>query len=503
MRIASIPAATLSAGLALVHAPAWGGDCEQGGAPPTYLFQRDSGPQPAPADGMVTAIVFEDMPDAASPYLSGPTFKFEASADLGLLSERFFARVNGGDWEELVFPNARDCADPADCTNSGPRLPLYYGQIWDPTVVIEIFASASVDAKTCPDGWIRVQMQYIAFAEDDCNGNRRADACDIADGILADCDGNGWADECQLARFPEGDCDGNGIPDCCDALDGARDCNLNRLLDRCEIAADPALDCNGNGMLDACELRHGLVTDADLNGVPDSCDVAAGRLDDCDRNGIADIVDLEDPSRDLDRDFVLDSCGSGNPDIDPDGNVGAADLAILLSRWGTASPNADLDGSGSVGAADLAALLAAWGPVGRCGDGVLDPGENCCNCPEDAGCGAEFDCYYGVCVPCAGKDCPPVFDDCELLYGAFGHRPPCYGCTDPSYGIDPIPICYGPSEPASLLCGYGLLAPSRSHRFAMRVLDSAPATFAFASVGFILLLAMPVDPRRLRRTRAR
>jgi len=48
-------------------------------------------------------------------------------------------------------------------------------------------------------------------------------------------------------------------------------------------------------------------------------------------------------------------------DLDGDGSVGAADLAILLGAWGTAGSAADLDGSGLVDAADLSQLLAAWG----------------------------------------------------------------------------------------------------------------------------------------------
>lgn len=48
-------------------------------------------------------------------------------------------------------------------------------------------------------------------------------------------------------------------------------------------------------------------------------------------------------------------------DIDRSGDVGAPDLAALLSAWGTTSANADLDADGIVGASDLSALLAAWG----------------------------------------------------------------------------------------------------------------------------------------------
>jgi hypothetical protein len=49
-----------------------------------------------------------------------------------------------------------------------------------------------------------------------------------------------------------------------------------------------------------------------------------------------------------------------NPfDLDGDGNVGAADLSILLSQWG-GKGSADFNGSGSVDAADLSTLLANW-----------------------------------------------------------------------------------------------------------------------------------------------
>jgi len=49
-----------------------------------------------------------------------------------------------------------------------------------------------------------------------------------------------------------------------------------------------------------------------------------------------------------------------NPfDLDGDGNVGAADLSILLSQWG-GKGEADYDGSGTVDASDLSTLLANW-----------------------------------------------------------------------------------------------------------------------------------------------
>ncbi len=48
------------------------------------------------------------------------------------------------------------------------------------------------------------------------------------------------------------------------------------------------------------------------------------------------------------------------PDLNGDGRVDGADLAILLGAWGTAG--ADLTGDGTTSGADLAILLGAWEP---------------------------------------------------------------------------------------------------------------------------------------------
>ncbi len=49
-------------------------------------------------------------------------------------------------------------------------------------------------------------------------------------------------------------------------------------------------------------------------------------------------------------------------DLNSDGIVDAADLAILLDQWGGPG-SADFDGTGTVDAADLAILLSAWSPI--------------------------------------------------------------------------------------------------------------------------------------------
>jgi len=51
------------------------------------------------------------------------------------------------------------------------------------------------------------------------------------------------------------------------------------------------------------------------------------------------------------------------PDINDDGVVDAADLAVLLGAWGPCANccPSDLDQDGQIGATDLALLLGAWG----------------------------------------------------------------------------------------------------------------------------------------------
>jgi len=53
-------------------------------------------------------------------------------------------------------------------------------------------------------------------------------------------------------------------------------------------------------------------------------------------------------------------------DLVVDGQVNAADLAVLLGSWGPCESEedcpADLDGDQVVGASDLAILLGSWGP---------------------------------------------------------------------------------------------------------------------------------------------
>lgn len=53
-------------------------------------------------------------------------------------------------------------------------------------------------------------------------------------------------------------------------------------------------------------------------------------------------------------------CGSDPADLDGNGRVDSADLAIVLAAWGTSQDLPDLDDDGTVGPLDLGRILAAW-----------------------------------------------------------------------------------------------------------------------------------------------
>ncbi|MFM7135191.1 MAG: di-heme oxidoredictase family protein, partial [Planctomycetota bacterium] len=163
-----------------------------------------------------------------------------------------------------------------------------------------------------------------------------------ADPAPTDCDGTGGPDCAQIAANPALDCDHDGVIDSCQALAG--DCNGDGARDRCQIAAGEAFDCNGNGQLDSCDIAAGVVRDCNGNAVPDSCELIDG------------------DEADTDADLVLDSCERAFGDLNLDGVVNAADLAMLLSVWASPDPEfGDFNRDGVVNAADLAFLLGRWG----------------------------------------------------------------------------------------------------------------------------------------------
>lgn len=86
-------------------------------------------------------------------------------------------------------------------------------------------------------------------------------------------------------------------------------------------------DCNQNGRVDRIELRDNLVLDRNANLIPDECECLY--------------------------------------DLDGDGFIGDADLALLVASLGEIGPG-DFDGNGVVDIGDLALLLEAMGPCRFC-----------------------------------------------------------------------------------------------------------------------------------------
>ena len=133
--------------------------------------------------------------------------------------------------------------------------------------------------------------------------------------------------------------------------------------------SEPRCDFNGDGDVGCFDLEY-------LLGNWGPCPTCLGDLDGDGVVGSADLAILlgtwgNDCRVDLDQDGDIDQddidaflClwGTSGPlgDFDGDGNVGTADLTILLAAFGR-DCRGDLDRDGSIGQTDLNLLLAAWG----------------------------------------------------------------------------------------------------------------------------------------------
>ena len=103
----------------------------------------------------------------------------------------------------------------------------------------------------------------------------------------------------------------------------------------------------------------GAWTNQDVIGARIPASFTQGMAADASFRTAVDILDRLDPARIYSTPF-LDRLMPRSRDLTGDGQVGGADLAKLLEKWGEGRGPADLNGDGVVDGADLAELLGRW-----------------------------------------------------------------------------------------------------------------------------------------------
>ncbi len=252
------------------------------------------------------------------------------------------------------------------------------------------------------DGNGRCDAEELAAGDaNDCDGNGQPDVCD------ADCNNNGLADSCDIANGTSEDVDGNGVPDECQD-----DCDANGIPDKWELV-EGAPDCNENGLLDVCDIDMGISGDCDLNAIPDECDIAGGAPDcdddgvidtcnadwnDCDGNGVYDVCDIAGGAPDCDLDGLIDTCNADWDDCDDNGVYDACDIA---------GPDGDdCNSNGILDSCDI-----ANGAPDYNNNGIPDECEPDCN---DNGIPDFLDIEYGFSEDCNLNTIP---DECDIENG--------------------------------------------------------------------------------------
>jgi hypothetical protein len=170
----------------------------------------------------------------------------------------------------------------------------------------------------CGDGVCAVSESFETCPEDCEEGG-------CPDGQVSDCDGSGecWTETWIGDTYCDGDTQEFGANLCCYELDGG-DCTA----EECAGTGDPTGSC-------CVGTTCSETTEADCGGEW----VNGGTCD-------------------------ADTCAVDCPtDLNGDGEIGGADLTILLASFGSSCTgcDADLNGDGEVGGADLTILLANFG----------------------------------------------------------------------------------------------------------------------------------------------
>ena len=236
---------------------------------------------------------------------------------------------------------------------------------------------------------------YVFGGLSDCNENGELDICDIADGTSEDDNGNGIPDECEIKDLvldldiKPGSCpnplnrNSHGMMPAAilgtDVFDAAQIDISSVLISRADgtggsvapnegppgphsVLEDVGTPFDGESC-DCHELQGDGVVDLLMHFQTQEV-VEALELDDLPPGTF---VELTVTGVLLDKTpFAANDCIRLVPpgDMDGDGVVGAMDLIMLISSWGSCAEcidcPVDLDGDCAVGAADLLILLANW-----------------------------------------------------------------------------------------------------------------------------------------------
>ena len=138
---------------------------------------------------------------------------------------------------------------------------------------------------------------------------------------------------------------------------------------------------------------------------------------------------------------------------------------------------------------------------GLCGNGVIDPGEDCDTCPQDVQCAPGEACVAGVCVPLCGngvidpgEDCDTCPQDVQCAPGEECVAGVCVplcgnGVVDPGEDCDTCPqdVQCAPGEECvagvcSPLCGNGVIDPGEDCETCPQDVQCAPGEECVAGV---------------------
>jgi len=181
-------------------------------------------------------------------------------------------------------------------------------------------------------------------------------------------------------------------------VDGSFVCVGQKLCDgKCVAIDDPTWGCSPTGCGPACSLSHAVPTCAQSKCAVASCKDGFGDCDGDPSNGCERLLGTMD-----DCSQCGESCSvtNGTAECQPDG----------CKITACTEPFSDCDGLASTGCETDLTTTGACGQCGRkCAAGftcIKPPsGPYDCFCPNDATCGFNGGCGFGVCV-CNGTACP-------------------------------------------------------------------------------------------------